>query len=73
MSDKRFEQLEEKLAYMEMANAELGEEIFRQQKEIDSLTKAHRTMLERIEVLQDTAAEGGVEGGAGQGERPPHY
>jgi uncharacterized coiled-coil protein SlyX len=60
MSDKRFEQLEEKLAYMEMANAELGEEIF-------------RTMLERIEVLQDTAAEGGAEGGAGQGERPPHY
>mgnify|MGYP003978523455 FL=1 len=73
MSDKRFEQLEEKLAYMEMANAELGEEIFRQQKEIDALTKAHRTMLERIEVLQDTAAEGGAEAGAGQGERPPHY
>lgn len=69
MSEERFEQLEEKLAYIEMANAELGEEIFRQQKEIDALTKAHRTMLERIEVLQDTAAEGG----AGQGERPPHY
>ena len=73
MSDNRFEQLEEKLAYIEMANAELGEEIFRQQKEIDALTKAHRSMLERIEVLQDTAAEGVTEGGIGQGERPPHY
>ena len=73
MIEERFEQLEEKLAYIEMANAELGEEIFRQQKEIDALTKAHRTMLERIEILQDTAAEGGTEGGAGQGERPPHY
>ena len=69
MSEDRFEQLEEKLAYLEMANAELGEEIFRQQKEIDVLTKAHRTMLERVEVLQDTAGEGGSE----QCERPPHY
>ncbi|MDB4076632.1 SlyX family protein [Porticoccaceae bacterium] len=69
MSEDRFEQLEEKLAYLEMANAELGEEIFRQQKEIDVLTKAHRTMLERVEVLQDTTGEGGSE----QGERPPHY
>ncbi|MCT2530717.1 SlyX family protein [SAR92 clade bacterium H921] len=73
MIEERFEQLEEKLAYIEMANAELGEEIFRQQKEIDALTKAHRTMLERIEILQDTAAEGDVEGGVGQSEKPPHY
>ena len=69
MSEDRFEQLEEKLAYLEMANAELGEEIFRQQKEIDVLTKAHRTMLERVEVLQDTAGEGGSE----QGERPRSF
>lgn len=73
MIEERFEQLEEKLAYIEMANAELGEEIFRQQKEIDALTKAHRTMLERIEILQDTAAEGDVGGGVGQSEKPPHY
>ena len=73
MSDVRFEQFEEKLAYMEMANAELGEEIFRQQKEIDALTKAHRTMLERIEVLQDTAAEGGTEEGrVSRQDRPRH-
>ena len=30
--EQRFEQLEEKLAYQEMTNAELSEEIFRQQK-----------------------------------------
>ena len=36
--EQRFEQLEEKLAYQEMATAELSEEIFRQQKEIDVLT-----------------------------------
>lgn len=65
---QRFEQLEEKLAYLEMNNVELNDEIFRQQKDIDALTKAHRSLLERLETLQDVAAEGEV-----QEDRPPHY
>ena len=65
----KFEQLEEKLAYLEMSNAELHDEIFRQQQDIDSLTKAHRSLLERLETLQDSAAEGDMQ----QGEKPPHY
>ena len=74
MDDKRFDALEEKLAYLEMANAQLEDEIFRQQQEIDVLTKAHRNMLERIEVLQDSAAESdGISQSGGAGERPPHY
>ena len=67
--EQRFEQLEEKLAYQEMANAELSEEIFRQQKEIDALTKAHQSMVQRLEALQDVAAEGD----GSQNEKPPHY
>ncbi len=74
MDDKRFDALEEKLAYLEMANAQLEDEIFRQQQEIDALTKAHRNMLERIEVLQDSAAESdGIGQSGAAGERPPHY
>ncbi len=76
MENKRFDALEEKLAYLEMANAQLEDEIFRQQQEIDVLTKGHRNMLERIEVLQDSAAESdslSQSGGNGAGERPPHY
>mgnify|MGYP006449226463 CR=1 FL=1 len=65
----KFDQLEEKIAYLEMSNIELNDEIFRQQKDIDSLTKAHRSLLERLETLQDTAAEGDLQ----EGERPPHY
>jgi SlyX protein len=65
----KFDQLEEKLAYLEMSNAELNDEIFRQQKDIDALTKAHRSLHERLETLQDTAAEGDMQ----QGEKPPHY
>ncbi|MDG1820120.1 MAG: SlyX family protein [Porticoccaceae bacterium] len=66
---EKFDQLEEKLAYLEMSNVELNDEIFRQQQDIDSLTKAHRSLLERLETLQDSAAEGDLQ----QGERPPHY
>jgi len=32
---KKFDQLEEKLAYLEMSNVELNDEIFRQQQDID--------------------------------------
>ena len=69
MSEERFQELEEKLAFFEMTNAELGDEIFRQKKEIDTLTKAHRNLLQRIESLQDTVDQGDQE----EGERPPHY
>jgi uncharacterized coiled-coil protein SlyX len=77
MDEKRLQALEEKLAFIEMANTQLEDEIFRQQQEIDALTKAHRAILERMEQLQDNAA---VQGGSGQldnlaggAERPPHY
>ena len=78
MDEKQVQAFEEKLAYLEMANAQLEDEIFRQQQEIDALTKAHRAMLERIEVLQDNAAEPSGMGqtdsiGAAADERPPHY
>ena len=78
MDEKQVQAFEEKLAYLEMANAQLEDEIFRQQQEIDALTKAHRAMLERMEVLQDNAAEPSGMGqtdsiGAAAGERPPHY
>ncbi len=75
MDEQRFEALEEKLAYLELTNAQLEEEIFRQQQEIDALTKAHRNMLELVEALQDSTSEQNLMGvsGASNGEKPPHY
>ena len=52
-----------------MASTEMGEEIFRQQQEIEALTKAHQTLLQRLESLQDTADQSGGD----NVERPPHY
>lgn len=69
MSEKRFQSLEEKLAFVEMSNVEMGEEIFRQQLEIEVLTKAHQMLLQRVEVLQDTAGQNNED----DNERPPHY
>ena len=74
MSNQRLDQLEEKLAYLEVANAELSEEIFRQQQEIATLTKAHHQLLERFaELLQaDSDAVSGSKPTAIE-QRPPHY
>ncbi|HAZ80723.1 MAG TPA: hypothetical protein DCX08_12390 [Porticoccaceae bacterium] len=69
MNENRFQALEEKLTFIEMANLEMGEEIFRQQQEIETLTKAHQNLLRRIEVLQDTAGQESQQ----NNERPPHY
>ncbi len=66
---ERFEQLEEKLAYLEMANSEMSDEIFRQQREIDTLTRAHQNLRERVETLN----EGIDEADGALNEKPPHY
>ena len=74
MSNQRLDQLEEKLAYLEAANAELSEEIFRQQQEIATLTKAHHQLLERFAEMQeaDSDAISGSKPTALE-QRPPHY
>lgn len=74
MSDQRLDTLEEKITYLEASNSEFSEEIFRQQQEIAVLTKAHKTLIERLEALEDAESDGGSGHGGSMGsERPPHY
>ena len=74
MSDQRLDTLEEKITYLEASNSEFSEEIFRQQQEIAVLTKAHKTLIERLEALEDAEYDGGSRQGGSMGsERPPHY
>jgi uncharacterized coiled-coil protein SlyX len=74
MNDQRLDTLEEKIAYLEASNSEFSEEIFRQQQEIAVLTKAHKTLVERLEALEDAEADAtSGRGGAISSERPPHY
>jgi uncharacterized coiled-coil protein SlyX len=74
MSDQRLDTLEEKITYLEASNSEFSEEIFRQQQEIAVITKAHKTLIERLEALEDVESDGGSgQGGSMGSERPPHY
>ena len=73
MSDQRIEALEEKLAYLEASNAEMSEEIFRQQQEVAALTKAHLQTIARLQNLEDAEAEATNNMGGASAEKPPHY
>lgn len=74
MDSDRLDTLEEKLAYLEASNAELSDEIFRQQQEISALTKAHHQAIQRLKSLEDTEAEAiAGQGGSIAMDKPPHY
>tara|TARA_A100001015_G_C14847898_1_gene655248 strand:+ start:208 stop:432 length:225 start_codon:yes stop_codon:yes gene_type:complete len=74
MDIDRLDTLEEKLAYLEASNAELSDEIFRQQQEIAALTKAHHQAMERLQSLEETEAEAiAGQGGSIAMDKPPHY
>ena len=72
MSSQRLNELEEKLAYLEAGNAELSDEIYRQQQEIIALTKAHQKLLERIAELQQLSTKTDPQQST-LVEQPPHY
>ncbi|MGB2102786.1 MAG: SlyX family protein [Porticoccaceae bacterium] len=74
MDNDRMDRLEEKLAFLEASNAELSDEIFRQQQEIAALTKAHHQAMERLQSLEDAEAHTtSGQGGSIAMEKPPHY
>jgi uncharacterized coiled-coil protein SlyX len=62
------ERLEMKIAFLEAANSELSDVVYRQQKELDALRDRMMSLVGRVDELQNktrewTAAE----------EKPPHY
>lgn len=68
MTDADLERLELKLAYLESANQELSDIVYRQQRELDLLR-------ETLQGWQRQVAEWRAEQGARspEDERPPHY
>jgi SlyX protein len=68
MDQESLEQIQTRIAFLERANAELGEVVFQQQKEIQSLTARIREVLQRLEVAHSAQEERSAEE-----ERPPHY
>jgi uncharacterized coiled-coil protein SlyX len=65
---QRLEQIETKIAFLERANAELSDVIFRQHREIETLRAQMAALAARVNAAQsDTRALTPEE------ERPPHY
>ncbi len=62
------EQIESKIAFLERANAELSDVVFRQQQQIDALRAQLKSLAERVEAVRSEVGES-----AAEEERPPHY
>jgi SlyX protein len=66
--DARIEQLEIKVAFLEEANTQLGDELYRQRQELEAL----RTQLEALSGRFEGAQSAPTAYTAEQ-EKPPHY
>lgn len=66
--DEAIERLELKMAYLERANSELSDELYRQRQQLDALAARHADLLRRLDdstapaVITDLLSE-----------KPPHY
>ena len=68
MNAQKLEQIEIKIAFLERANVELSDVVFRQHREIEILRAQVVGLAARIEAVQsETAAR------TPEIERPPHY
>jgi len=67
MSD-RLEQIEVKIAFLEQANAQLGDVVYAQRREIEALREKLGTLVARLE-----AAATAPTAYTPEDEKPPHY
>jgi uncharacterized coiled-coil protein SlyX len=68
MNAHTLEQIETKIAFLERANVELSDVVFRQQQEIGALRAQIAGLATRIDAAQSDAPARTPED-----ERPPHY
>jgi uncharacterized coiled-coil protein SlyX len=68
MDPTTLERLELKIAYLEKANTELSDVVYRQQREITDLQDRFTKLKDRFEALSTSASAYSAED-----EKPPHY
>ena len=68
MNAERLEQVETKIAFLERANAELSDVVFRQHREIEALRAQLAAVAARVD-----AAHSDTDVRTPEEERPPHY
>ncbi len=65
---QRIEQLEIKIAFLEQANGQLSEELYRQRRELEALRAQLAVLQQRLEAAQSQSTTYSPEQ-----EKPPHY
>jgi SlyX protein len=68
MNQESLERLETKIAFLERANSELSDVVYRQRLELDQLKARLAELVSRVD-----ATSGGVVDAGSIDERPPHY
>ena len=68
MHSDEVERIETRMAFLEKANTELSDVVYRQQQEIRSLRTYLDALMQRLEAMQAVEAPRTLEE-----ERPPHY
>jgi SlyX protein len=68
MNEETLEQIQTKIAFLERANTDLSDVVFRQQQEIRALGARIKEVSERLESAQSEERSRSAEE-----ERPPHY
>lgn len=68
MTDATTERIEMKLAYLEQANQELSDVVYRQEQEIQKLVLQLATLTNRMDSMRSEPEQYTAEE-----ERPPHY
>jgi SlyX protein len=68
MTDATTERIEMKLAYLEHANQELSDVVYRQEQEIQKLVLQLATLTNRMDSMRSEPEQYTAEE-----ERPPHY
>lgn len=68
LTDETIERLELKLAFLERANTELSDVVYRQQRELDELQQRIEALKDRLEVVASQPVAY-----ATADEKPPHY
>jgi uncharacterized coiled-coil protein SlyX len=68
MNDEMLEQIQTKIAFLERANTELSDVVFRQQQEIGALRARISAVSDRLEESRSLERARSADD-----ERPPHY
>ncbi len=69
MNTETLEQIEIKIAFLERANSELSDVVFRQQRDIEMLRDKIEVLAGRLEASRESEITPRVP----EDERPPHY